>query len=180
MLDDMVARKNSLDWVELPVKDVGEALVVAMGMAGVEYLFFTSGSEICFYQEAIAQCLLAGRHAPKLITINHEHVGLNAALGYAAVSGKPAVTAVHVDAGTLHHGGAIHTAYRAGLPVLMTAGAPPTAYPGSMPGARWRGQPPHFPTFTLVLSGGLPLGQHNDKHRFGEILREAGPPTRGE
>jgi acetolactate synthase-1/2/3 large subunit len=139
MLDDMVARKNSLDWVELPVKDVGEALVVAMGMAGVEYLFFTSGSEICFYQEAIAQCLLAGRHAPKLITINHEHVGLNAALGYAAVSGKPAVTAVHVDAGTLHHGGAIHTAYRAGLPVLMTAGAPPTAYPGSMPGARGAG-----------------------------------------
>jgi hypothetical protein len=26
------------------------------------------------------------------------------------------------------------------------------------------------------LSGGLPLGQHNDKHWFGEILREAGPP----
>jgi hypothetical protein len=45
---------------------------------------------------------------------------------------------------------------------------------------RWRGQPPHFATSTLALSGGLPLGQHNDKHRFGEILREAGPPTRGE
>ena len=30
---------------------------------------------------------------------------------------------------------------------------------------RWRGQPPHFPTSTLALSGGLPLGQHNDKPR---------------
>jgi class 3 adenylate cyclase/CheY-like chemotaxis protein len=30
---------------------------------------------------------------------------------------------------------------------------------------RWRGQPPHFPTSTLASSGGLPLGQHNDKHR---------------
>jgi acetolactate synthase-1/2/3 large subunit len=108
-------------------------------MAGVEYLFFTSGSEICFYQEAIAKCQVSGRKAPKLITINHEHIGLNAALGYAAVTGKPAVTAVHVDAGTLHHGGAIHTAYRSGLPVLMTAGGPPTAYPGSMPGARGAG-----------------------------------------
>src|SRR5215210_6463773 len=117
-MDDVVGTRNSRDWVEMPVNDVGEAVVVAMGMAGIEYLFFTSGSEICFYQEAIAKCQASGRKAPKLITINHEHISLNAALGYAAVSGKPAVTAVHVDAGTLHHGGAIHTAYRSGLPVL--------------------------------------------------------------
>jgi acetolactate synthase-1/2/3 large subunit len=76
-----------------------------MGLAGIEYVFFTSGSEICFYQEAIAKLMSEGRVAPKLITINHEHVGLNAALGYAAVKGRPAVTAVHVDAGTLHQGG---------------------------------------------------------------------------
>ncbi|MBX9829245.1 MAG: thiamine pyrophosphate-requiring protein [Xanthobacteraceae bacterium] len=124
-------------WVDVPtVRDVGEAVVSAMGLAGIEYIFFTSGSEICFYQEAIAKLTSEGRAAPKLITITHEHVGLNAALGYAAVSGRPAVTAVHVDAGTLHQGGAIHTAYRSGLPVLMTAGAPPTSYPGSIRGAR--------------------------------------------
>ena len=107
-----------------------------MGLAGIEYVFFTSGSEICFYQEAIAKMTSEGRPSPQLITITHEHVGLNAALGYAAVSGRPAVTAVHVDAGTLHQGGAIHTAYRSGLPVLMTAGAPPASYPGSIRGAR--------------------------------------------
>ena len=124
-------------WVDVPtVRDVGEAVVSAMGLAGIEYIFFTSGSEICFYQEAIAKLTSEGRKTPKLVTINHEHVGLNAALGYAAVSGRPAVTAVHVDAGTLHQGGAIHTAYRSGLPVLMTAGAPPTSYPESMRGAR--------------------------------------------
>jgi acetolactate synthase I/II/III large subunit len=123
-------------WADVPARDVGEAVVSAMALAGIEYIFFTSGSEICFYQEAIAKLTSEGRPAPKLITINHEHVGLNAALGYAAVSGRPAVTAVHVDAGTLHQGGAIHTAYRSGLPVLMTAGAPPTSYPGSLRGAR--------------------------------------------
>ena len=131
-----MGNENS-SWVDVPtVRDVGEAVVSAMGLAGIEYIFFTSGSEICFYQEAIAKLTSEGRKTPKLVTINHEHVGLNAALGYAAVSGRPAVTAVHVDAGTLHQGGAIHTAYRSGLPVLMTAGAPPTSYPESMRGAR--------------------------------------------
>ena len=52
------------------------------------------------------------------------------------VSGKPVATAAHVDAGTLHHGGAIHNAMHAGLPVLMTAGFPPTSYPGSSRAAR--------------------------------------------
>lgn len=127
---------NSAIWVERPVRDVGEAIVLAMEMAGIENVFFTSGSELVFFQEAIAKAQAVGRSPLKLITITHEHAGLNAALGYAAVSGRPAVTAVHVDAGTLHQGGAIHTAYRSGLPVLLVAGAPPTAYPGSMRGAR--------------------------------------------
>lgn len=126
-------------WIELPASDVGEAVVLAMGAAGIEYIFFTSASELCFYQEAIAKAATTGAKVPKLLTIPHEHVGLNAALGYAAVTGRPAVTAVHVDAGTLHQGAAIHTAYRSGLPVLMTAGAPPRAYPGSMRGARSNG-----------------------------------------
>ncbi len=75
----------------------------------------------------------------RLVTVPHEHISLNAALGYAAVSGRPAATAVHVDVGTLHHGGAIHTAWRSGLPVIMTAGFPPTAASGSMPGSREEG-----------------------------------------
>lgn len=127
---------NPAVWAEHSIGDVGEAIVLAMEMAGVENVFFTSGSELVFFQEAIAKAQAAGRSSLKLVTITHEHVGLNAALGYAAVSGRPAVTAVHVDAGTLHQGGAIHTAYRSGLPVLLVAGAPPTAYPGSMRGAR--------------------------------------------
>ena len=67
----------------------------------------------------------------------HEHASLNAALGYAAVSGRPAMTAAHVDTGTLHYGGALHTAWHTGLPVLITAGSPPTAYAGTLPGATW-------------------------------------------
>jgi len=123
-------------WREVPAGDTGETIVAAMAAGGVEVLFFTSGSEIAFYQEAIAKARALGRPAPRLIMVTHEHASLNAALGYAAVSGKPAATAAHVDAGTLHHGGALHTAMHAGLPVLMTAGFPPTSHTGSSPAAR--------------------------------------------
>lgn len=133
---DALPSPRSLEWVRVPVDEASDAIVSAMALGGVDYLFFTSGSEIAFYQEAIAKARAHGRAAPRLITMTHEHAGLNAALGYAAVSGRPAATAVHVDAGTFNYGGAIHTAWQSGLPVLMTAGAPPVSYPGSMRGAR--------------------------------------------
>ena len=129
-------RNESRAWIEVPADDNGDAMVAAMAEAGVDYVFFTSGSEIGFYQEAIAKAHARGRKAPKLITVTHEHVSLNAALGYAAVSGKPAVTAAHVDCGTQHYGGAVHTAYHSGLPVVITGGGSPTSWPGSFHGAR--------------------------------------------
>ena len=46
-MQDMPHRRNDTrTWVELPAEDNGEALVAALGEAGVEYVFFTSGSEI--------------------------------------------------------------------------------------------------------------------------------------
>jgi acetolactate synthase-1/2/3 large subunit len=107
-----------------------------MKLGGVDHLFFVSGTEIIFYQEATAKARRRGWPAPQLITVPHEHVALNAALGAAMVSGQPAAVAVHVDVGTLNTGAAIHSAWKGGYPVLITAGNAPRAYPGSMPGAR--------------------------------------------
>ncbi len=129
-------RNDTRAWIEVPADDNGDAMIAAMAEAGVEYVFFTSGSEIGFFQEAIAKANAHGRRAPKLITVTHEHASLNAALGYAAVTGKPAVTAAHVDCGTQHYGGAVHTAFHSGLPVMITGGGSPTSYPGSFLGAR--------------------------------------------
>src|SRR5262245_8017765 len=134
---DTVQETETREWVNVPADEVGDAVIAALERGGVEYLFFTSGSEIGFFQEALAKAKAQGRNkTPRLITVNHEHTSLNAALGYAAVSGKPAITAAHVDVGTQHYGGAVHTAWHSGLPVLITAGAPPTAHPDSMRGAR--------------------------------------------
>ncbi|MBN9473961.1 MAG: hypothetical protein ABS43_11635 [Bordetella sp. SCN 67-23] len=127
---------HSSELVEVPEGDAGDAIVAALAAGGVDYVFFTSGSEICFYQEAIAKAAATGRPAPKLIVMTHEHASLNAALGYSAVTGKPSATAAHVDAGTLHHGAAIHTTMHAHLPIIMTAGFPPTSATGSTRAAR--------------------------------------------
>ncbi len=135
-MPDLSPRNKTRKWIEVPVQDNGEAIIAALTQAEIEYIFFTSGSELAFFQEAIAKARSEKRRGPKLITVTHEYVSLNAALGYAAVSGKPGVTAAHVDVGTQHYGGAIHTAWHSGLPILVTAGIPPVAYPGSMRGAR--------------------------------------------
>lgn len=125
---------------QTPIDTAADAIVAAMSAGGVDHLFFTSGSEIGFYQEAISKSRALGHNNPvRLVTVPLEHVALNAALGFAAMTGRPAATAAHVDCGTLHWGGAIHSAWRSGLPVVMTAGFPPTAASGSMPGARDEG-----------------------------------------
>jgi acetolactate synthase-1/2/3 large subunit len=122
------------------IDNYADAIVAAMAAGGIDHLFFTSGSDIGFYQEATAKAHALGHNNPvRLITVPLEHISLNAALGFAAVTGRPAATAVHVDVGTLHYGGAIHTAWRSRLPVLMTAGYPPTSAPGTMDGSRAEG-----------------------------------------
>lgn len=128
--------KSDLGWAGAPADNWGDVIISSMAQAGVDHVFFTSGTEIGFYQEAIAKGEALGLPVPRLVMVTHEYVCLNAALGYAAVSGKPVVTAAHVDVGTQHYGCAIHTASRSGLPVLITAGAPPVALPGSMRGGR--------------------------------------------
>src|SRR5437660_9642892 len=97
-------------WSEYGAEEWSDALVAAMKLGGVDHLFFVSGTEIIFYQEAIAKARQRGWPAPELVTVPHEHVALNAALGAAAVSGKPTAVAVHVDVGTLNTGAAIHSA----------------------------------------------------------------------
>lgn len=82
------------NWIEAPTENVGDAMIAALSAGGVDHLFFTSGSEIGFFQEATSKAHAQGHNHPiRLITVPHEHANLNAALGFAAVSGRPAITA---------------------------------------------------------------------------------------
>jgi acetolactate synthase I/II/III large subunit len=133
-----VTKEDAVDlrWKEYPAEEWSDALVIAMKLGGIEHLFFVSGSEIAFWQESIAKAEERNWPSPKLITVPHESVALNAALGTTMIRNQPAATAVHVDVGTLAYGGAVHTAWRGSYPVLITAGTGPRAYPGSMAGSR--------------------------------------------
>lgn len=123
-------------WGEYSADNWADAIVSAMKLGGVDNLFFVSGSEIAFYQEAIAKAVDRKLPAPRLVSVTHEGVALNAALGDSMVSGEPSATAAHVDLGTLNYGAAIHTAWRGSYPVLITSGTGPRAFPGSIAGAR--------------------------------------------
>src|SRR4051812_24508933 len=151
-------------WKEYRADEWSDALVAAMKLGGIDNLFFVSGSESAFLQEACAKAAAIGTPAPKLVTMIHETVTLNAALGASMVTGKPTATSAHVDVGTLHYGGAIHTAWRGGYPGLITGGTGPRALPRSMRGARRSGVPwlPGAPdqggNLRPVTQGHPPLG----------------------
>jgi acetolactate synthase-1/2/3 large subunit len=123
-------------WNEYGADEWSDAIVASMKLGGVDHLYFVSGSEMAFYQEAIAKAEDRGWPAPKLVTMMHESVALHAALGSAMVTGQPSAAAVHIDVGTLHYGAAVHAAWRGNYPVMLTAGTGPRAFPGSMRGAR--------------------------------------------
>ena len=133
---DMPVQAGANFYSEHGADEWTDAVVASMKLGGVDNMFFVSGTELAYYQEAIVKAEVKGWPAPRLITMLHESVALHAAIGSAAVSGKPSVAAAHVDVGTLHFGAAIHSAWRANAPVMLTAGNAPRAFPGSMPGAR--------------------------------------------
>ncbi|MPZ15181.1 MAG: thiamine pyrophosphate-requiring protein [Chloroflexi bacterium] len=123
-------------WGAYGAEEWADALVGAMKLGGIDHLFFVSGSEIGFYQEAVARASTRGWPTPRLVTVLHEGTALNAALGVSMVTGQPSATAAHVDVGLFNYGAALHSAWKASYPVLITSGTGPRAYPNSMAGAR--------------------------------------------
>jgi acetolactate synthase-1/2/3 large subunit len=63
-------------------------------------------------------------------------VALSAAHAYAAVTREPQAVLVHVDSGTQNLGGAVNTAFRGRVPVLIFAGGAPFTVEGELPGSR--------------------------------------------
>lgn len=127
-------------WIEVAADTVGEALLQAWWVNGIDHVFFTSGSDIAWFQEVIPKLRAAGRPAPELVVMLHENASVNAACGFTAVADRPAATAAHVELGMLNYGDGVHTASRAQLPVMISSGQTPSAYAGTARGDR--GQEP--------------------------------------
>jgi acetolactate synthase-1/2/3 large subunit len=120
----------------MPAEQAAEALMASMKLNGIDRLWFTSGTELAFFQEVPVKHAALGRPAPKIMTMTHENAALSAACGETMLTGKPSATAAHVECGMINAGGSIHNADRGHYPVLMMSGYPPSAETGSVPGAR--------------------------------------------
>jgi acetolactate synthase-1/2/3 large subunit len=114
------------------------AFLEALAAAGVRYMFTNLGSDHPGLIEALAQARVEDRRAalPEMIICPHETVALSAAHAYAAITREPQAVLVHVDSGTQNLGGAVNTAFRGRVPVLIFAGGAPFTLEGELPGSR--------------------------------------------
>ena len=118
-------------------------LVWTLADEGVQHVFFNPGTDTAPVQEALARARSEGAPHPRSVLCLHEQVALSAAIGHAYVSRRPQAVMVHVDAGTLNLGGAIHQAQRNRTPVVVFAGRTPYSTSADVPGHR--DNPIHWP-----------------------------------
>jgi benzoylformate decarboxylase len=83
----------------------------------VEYIFGNPGTS-----ELPLMDVFAERNEIEYILALHEDSALGIAAGYAEASGKPAVVNLHTNPGLAHGLGNLYNAYRAGTPMIITAG----------------------------------------------------------
>src|SRR5918999_3348330 len=117
------------DHIGTALPDAAGELVGTLADEGVEYLFINPGTDTAPVQEALAAARANGAPHPRAVLCTHEFVALSAAMGHHFAGGGPQAVMVHVDAGTLNLGGAIHNAQRNRVPVGIFAGPTPYSNP---------------------------------------------------
>lgn len=116
--------------------DAAAELVGTLADEGVQHLFINPGTDTAPVQEALAWARKSGSPHPRPVLCTHEFVALSSAMGHYFATGTPQAVMVHVDAGTLNLGGAVHNAQRNRLPAVIFAGRSPYAVSPEIPGHR--------------------------------------------
>ena len=94
-----------------------QAMYEMMVREGVRYVFGNPGTT-----ELPLMDIFAGRNEIEYILALHEDSALGMASGYAEATGRAAVVKLHTNPGLAHAMGNLYNAYRAGTPLLVTAG----------------------------------------------------------
>ena len=84
---------------------------------GIRYIFGNPGTS-----ELPLMDVFASRNEIEYILALHEDSALGIAAGYAEATGKPAVINLHTNPGVAHALGNLYNVYRAGVPLIVTAG----------------------------------------------------------
>ena len=94
-----------------------QAMFEMMKREGVRYVFGNPGTT-----ELPLMDLFAARDEIEYILALHEDSALGMAAGYAEATGAPAAVNLHATPGLAHALGNLYNAYRAGTPLIVTAG----------------------------------------------------------
>lgn len=113
-----------------------EQLISILAEEDVDHLFFNPGTDTAPVQEALAVARERMLPHPQTVLCTHEVVALSAALGHHLVTGQAQALMVHVDAGTLNLGAALHNVQRNQVPVVVMAGRSPYSLHPEVPGHR--------------------------------------------
>ncbi len=116
--------------------DAAGELIRTLADEGVQHLFINPGTDTAPVQEALAAARKDDAPSPRAVLCTHEFVALSAAMGHYFASRRPQAVMVHVDAGTLNLGGALHNAQRNRVPAVIFAGRSPYATSPGIPGHR--------------------------------------------
>ena len=135
-LNDSALAGADSHWIECAADEWSDALVASMKLGGIDHLFFVPGFELAFLPEAVVKAQTLGRPAPRLMTMMHESVALNAAVGYSNITGRPAAPRPFTSMSARCSSGPRYTPHGTTAALLITAGSGPRAFPGSMRGAR--------------------------------------------
>lgn len=145
-------------------------LIATLADEGVQHLFINPGTDTAPVQEALAAARKDGSPHPRAVLCTHEFVALSAAMGHYFATGTPQAVMVHVDAGTLNLGGALHNAQRNRVPAVIFAGRTPYSLAPDIPGHRdaaihWQQEQPDqqavvraFGKWTMEVPRGRELG----------------------
>ncbi len=117
--------------------DEGHELILqAIAANGVQKMFFCGGTDNFHFMESVAKFKAQGRPTPDLITVLHESDALYMAMGYFQYTGRPQVTVLHVNCGTMNAGAAWQEAWHANSGIVVMAGRTPWTTKNELPGAR--------------------------------------------
>lgn len=101
----------------MPRMTGAKAFFEMLVIQGVRYIFGNPGTS-----ELPLMDVFASRNEIEYFLALHEDTALGIAAGYAEATGKPAVVNLHTNPGLAHALGNLYNAYRAGVPLIVTAG----------------------------------------------------------
>ncbi|MDR0311872.1 MAG: thiamine pyrophosphate-requiring protein [Acidobacteriota bacterium] len=113
-----------------------ELILQSLAANDVKKIFFCGGTDNFYFMESVAKFKALGKPCPDLITVLHESDAVYMNMGYFQWTGKPQVTLLHVDCGTINAGGAWPEAWHANAGIVVIAGRTPWTTKNELPGAR--------------------------------------------